>query len=61
MKIEILVCDCKDCRHWEIVRDLETGKVHLHCKTCERRDELDSFTVHQKPGSKMKWVSAEKE
>lgn len=57
--IEILVCDCADCTHWEIVR--VDGKVHIHCKTCERRDELDSFTVHEKPGSKMRWVESESE
>ncbi len=27
-EIELLVCKCKDCTHWEIGRDL------LICKTC---------------------------
>jgi len=58
--VYLLACDCKSCTHWEIVR-LEDGSVHLHCKTCERRDELDAFTVHEKPGSKMLWVERETE
>jgi len=51
----ILACDCKDCTHWEIVQTADS-KTHLHCKTCGRRDELDSFTVHERPGSKMRWI-----
>lgn len=61
MAIEILACDCADCTHWELVREVETGKVHLHCKTCQRRDELDSFTVHEQPGSQMRWVKVDSE
>lgn len=51
----ILACNCKDCTHWEIVQTAD-GKTHLHCKTCGRRDELDSFTLHERPGTKMLWI-----
>lgn len=60
MQVELLACDCADCTHWEIVRESD-GKIHLHCKTCQRRDELDSFTVHEKLGNKMKWVKVDSE
>lgn len=58
--IELLTCNCTDCTHWQIVRDKD-GKIHLHCKTCDRRDEMDSFTVHVQPGNQVKWVPAESE
>jgi hypothetical protein len=58
--IEVLACECYDCRHWEIVR-MEDGSIHLHCKSCERRDELDSFTVHEQPGNQVKWVKVDAE
>jgi hypothetical protein len=60
MAIEILSCDCLDCFHWEVVR-LENGTIHLRCKTCERTDELDSFTVHEQPGNQVKWVKVDAE
>lgn len=60
MSVELLACDCSDCFHWEIVR-MSDGSVHLHCKTCERRDELDNFTVHEQAGSQMRWVTREAE
>jgi hypothetical protein len=28
--LEILVCDCGDCRHWEIAKD------KIICKSCEK-------------------------
>lgn len=56
----LLACDCKSCTHWEIVR-LKDATVHLHCKTCERRIELDNFTVHEQPDSQMRWVESDSE
>ena len=60
MAVELLACDCNSCTHWEIVRE-ENGSIHLHCKTCERRDELDSFTIHEQPGNQVKWVKRDSE
>jgi hypothetical protein len=60
MSVKLLACDCADCTHWEIVKMVDET-VHLHCKTCDRTDELDAFTVHEKPGSQMKWVERDKE
>lgn len=58
--LKLLACDCNSCVAWEIVK-MPDESVHLHCKTCERRDELDAFTVHEKPGSQMRWVPRESE
>jgi hypothetical protein len=58
--VYLLACDCDSCVAWEIVK-LADGSIHLHCKTCERRDELDSFVVHEKPGSQMRWITREEE
>lgn len=53
---ETLVCDCQDCRHWEVIRD---GKgMHLVCRTCGRMDQLSAF----EPGptaDKAKWIERE--
>lgn len=38
--LELLVCKCKDCRHWEIVRDAG-GVIHLHCVTCGTNDPVE--------------------
>jgi hypothetical protein len=37
--IEILVCKCADCVHWEVVR-IE-GVTHLDCKTCGAKIPAD--------------------
>lgn len=55
--VNILVCDCKDCTHWEIVKDAD-GKTHLHCKTCGRVDPVE-LTTH--PDMPARWVEREKE
>jgi uncharacterized CHY-type Zn-finger protein len=34
MATKVLVCDCGDCRHWEVVQK-EGGETVLKCKTCE--------------------------
>jgi uncharacterized CHY-type Zn-finger protein len=31
---KVLVCDCGDCRHWEVVQK-ESGDTVLKCKSCE--------------------------
>jgi hypothetical protein len=60
MSVKVLACKCADCTHWEIVQ-MEDGTIHLHCKTCETTDELDAFTLHEKPGNNVKWVERDEE
>lgn len=53
--VRILVCKCSACTTWEIVEMLD-GAHHLKCVTCGRTDEVDSFTLHDKPGNNVQWV-----
>lgn len=60
MSVRVLACECADCLHWEVVQ-MADGTIHLHCKTCERTHEMDSFTIHEDPINNVKWVQRDKE
>lgn len=55
--VNILVCKCNSCTHWEIVKDA-AGFTHLLCKTCGRVDECD-ITLH--PHMPAHWVKRKSE
>lgn len=55
--VDILVCECQECTHWEIVRD-HSGRVHLICKSCGRTDEVKIMMDTEQPA---KWIPKEKE
>lgn len=31
-EVELLICKCNDCTHWEIVKDVD--QLSILCKTC---------------------------
>jgi Fe2+ or Zn2+ uptake regulation protein len=55
--VKILVCECKDCTHWEIVKDA-SDRVHLLCKSCGRTDEVDLEISVTQPA---RWIAMQKE
>lgn len=57
MRVEVLVCDCKDCKSWEIVKDKD-GKIHLHCTTCKRNDAVELVFGSDQPAH---WEKVSKE
>lgn len=49
--MEVLICNCGDCAHWEVVFHLEDG-IHLHCQTCQ---EMLPITIKIENENKVHW------